>query len=263
MLTLAFDTATPWGRFALAEDGQLLQYRPLNVMGSYADALLKVVQEMLVENDRTQDELAGIGVTAGPGSFTGLRIGVATAKGLAYGLDCKLVSVGTLEAMAAALLQDHPDVEFAVPTLDARRGGIFSGVFRRKGHWLEELAGPEALPADDWWQKILDVLPDCEAAVYGGDGTSLLLGQGDDLRCELARVGQPKLRHWTVAHPATARTLACAMYLAPDQLPSIHPFDLIPQYLRRSDAELNRSLDLTPSQPSDDVSEFSSRRPTS
>ncbi len=48
MLTLAFDTATPWGRFALAEDGNLLQYRPLNVMGSYADALLKVVQELLM-----------------------------------------------------------------------------------------------------------------------------------------------------------------------------------------------------------------------
>ncbi len=263
MLTLAFDTATPWGRFALAEDGLLLQYRPLNVMGSYADALLKVVQEMLAENGRNQADLDGIAVTVGPGSFTGLRIGVATAKGLAYGLNCKLVSVGTLEAMAAALLQDHPDVEFAVPTLDARRGGVFSGVYRRQGHWVEELAGPEALPADEWWQKILQVLPHCEAPVYGGDGTAILLGQGDDLRSELAGVGQPKLRPWSAAHPATARTLACAMGLAPEQLPPIHPFELIPEYLRRSDAELNRNLDLTPSRPSDEVSGYTSRRPSS
>ncbi len=263
MLTLAFDTATPWGRFALAEDGLLLQYRPLNVMGSYADALLKVVQEMLAENNRHQNELAGIGVTVGPGSFTGLRIGVATAKGLAYGLDCKLVAVGTLEAMAAALLEDHPDVEYAVPTLDARRGGVFSAVYRRQGHWLEEVARPEAMSADAWWQKILQILPDCEAPVYGGDGTGLVLGQGDDLRPELARVGQPKLRHWTAAHPATARTFACAMGLAPDQLSPVHPFELVPQYLRRSDAELNRNLDLTPREPSDEVTEYSSRRPPS
>jgi len=263
LLTLAFDTATPWGRFALAEDGLLLQYRPFNVMGSYADALLKVVQEMLAENNRTQDELAGIGVTVGPGSFTGLRIGVATAKGLAYGLDCKLVSVGTLEAMAAALLEDHPEVEYAVPTLDARRGGVFSAVYRRKGHWVEELAGPKAMPANDWWQKILQTVPDCEAPVYGGDGTALLLGQGDDLRPELSNVGLPKLRHWTAAHPATARTLVCAMGLAPEQLPGVHPFELVPQYLRQSDAELNKNLDLTPSQPSDEVTEFTSRRPSS
>jgi len=197
----------------------------------------------------------------GPGRFTGLRIGVATAKGLAYGLGCKLVAVGTLESMAAALLEDYPDAQYAVPVLDARRGGIFSGVFRRQGHWLEQIVGPEALPADQWWQKLLEVLPNCDAPIYGGDGTALLLGEGENLRPELASVGQPKLRHWTAAHPATARTLACAMGLAPEQLPSIHPFELVPRYLRRSDAELNRGLDLTPSEPSDEVTEFSSQKP--
>ena len=85
MLTLAFDTSTLWGRFALAENGKVLQYRPLNVSGSYADALLIVVQEMLTEAGRKQDELEAIAVTVGPGSFTGVRIGVATAKGLARG----------------------------------------------------------------------------------------------------------------------------------------------------------------------------------
>ncbi|PIE76280.1 tRNA (adenosine(37)-N6)-threonylcarbamoyltransferase complex dimerization subunit type 1 TsaB [bacterium DOLJORAL78_65_58] len=95
MLTLAFDTATPWGRFALAEDGALLQYRPLNVMGSYADALLTVVEEILERNQRDRADLEGIAVTSGPGSFTGLRIGVATAKGLAYGLGCRLTAVNS------------------------------------------------------------------------------------------------------------------------------------------------------------------------
>ncbi len=263
MLTLAFDTATPWGRFALAEDGQLLQYRPLNVMGSYADALLKIVQEILADSGRSKGELGGIGVTVGPGSFTGLRIGVATAKGLAYGLDVPLVGVSTLEAMAASLLEDHPSVEYAVPCLDARRQQVFSAVYKRKGQWVEKIADPEPMLADLWWEKILTLLPDPEVAVYGGDGTAVLLGQGDDLRPELAGTGKPRLRPWTAAHPPTARTLACAMGVASEQLPTTHPFLLVPQYLRASDAELNKNMDLTPRTPSDDVSIHSSRRPTS
>ncbi len=260
MLTLAFDTATPWGRFALAEDGKLLQYRPLNVMGSYADALLQVVQEILADNNRTQQDLDGIGITMGPGSFTGLRIGVASAKGLAYGLGCPLIAVSTMEAMAAALLEDHPDADYAVPCLDARRREVFCGIYKRKGYWLQELAAPQAFSGNDWWEKILNILPDCDAPVYGGDGTAILLGEGDSLRPELVSAGLPKLRHWTAAHPATARTLACAMFLAKDQLPEVHPFQLVPQYLRRSDAELNKNLDLTPRRPSDEVSEHQSRR---
>jgi tRNA threonylcarbamoyladenosine biosynthesis protein TsaB len=260
LLTLAFDTATPWGRFALADNGSLLQYRPLNVMGSYADALLVVVQEILAENGRTSQELKGIGVIVGPGSFTGLRIGVATAKGLAYGLGCPLVGVGTLEAMAAALLEENPGVDYAVPSLDARRQEVFSAIYKRKGSWVEEVAGPEALPADEWWQKILGLLPNPEVPAYGGDGTPILLGQGESLRPELAGTGEPQLRHWSAAHPPTARTLACAMGLVPDQLPATHAFQLVPQYLRRSDAELNRGLDLTPDKPTDEVSSHSSRR---
>jgi tRNA threonylcarbamoyladenosine biosynthesis protein TsaB len=263
LLTLAFDTATPWGRFALADEGRLLQYRPLNVMGSYADALLVVVQEILAENGRKTEELGGLGVTVGPGSFTGLRIGVATAKGLAYGLNIPLVGVGSLEAMAASLLEDHPGVDFAVPCLDARRREVFSAIYRRKGHWVEEIVPPRPLPADDWWNEILKTLPDPEVAVYGGDGTTILLGQGDDLRPELLGTGEPRTRPWTAAHPATARTLACAMGLAPEQLPATHPFLLVPDYLRRSDAELNKNLDLTPQTPSEDVSIHRSSRPSS
>lgn len=261
MLTLAFDTATPWGRFALAEDGRLLQYRPLNVMGSYADSLLLVIREILAENNRDATSLDGLGIVTGPGSFTGLRIGVATAKALAYGLDCFLVGVDSLAAMAAALLEDQPEVEFAVPALDARRGEIFSGLYRRRESWVEELVAPGALPPERWWQRVLSGLPDPELAVYGGDGTALLLGQGPDLRPELARTGVPHWRPWSAAHPPTARTLACAMGKSPQILPRVDPFALVPSYLRLSDAELNRNLDLTPRRPSTEIDTHTSGAP--
>ncbi|MEN8005981.1 MAG: tRNA (adenosine(37)-N6)-threonylcarbamoyltransferase complex dimerization subunit type 1 TsaB [Candidatus Krumholzibacteriota bacterium] len=260
MLSLAIDTSTKWGRFALAQDGNILEYRPLNVSGSYADALLPVIEDMLAEAGRAKNELDRVGVTVGPGSFTGVRIGVATAKGLAWGLGCELVGVTSLAAMAAALLDEFPEAGFAVPVLDARRGEIFSGVFVREGTWVRPVAEPAALRPDQWWARVLETVDDPEQPVYGGDGTGLLLGQGKELRPELASKGRPVLRRWSSAHPATARALALAMNAG--GLPQVHPFTLVPEYMRVSDAEVKRKLDLTPAKPGGDVSSHRSERPT-
>ncbi len=259
MLSLAFDTATKQGRFALAEDSEVLAYRPLNVSGSYADALLPVIQEMLAGCERRQEDLDQIGVTVGPGSFTGVRIGVATAKGLAWGLGCGLVGVTSLAAMAAALLAGYPDAGFAVPTLDARRGEIFCGVYRRAGAWVEPVVEPAVMAPDRWWPLICAAVPDVNAPLYGGEGTTLLLGQGATLRPELLGGGEPVLRRWTAQHPATAPALAVA--LNSGELPAVHPFALVPEYMRVSDAEVKRRLDLTPSTPGADISRHQTRRP--
>ncbi len=253
MLSLALDTATTWGRFALAENGRLLEYRPLNVSGSYADALLPMIQEILASAGRAKEELGSVGVTCGPGSFTGVRIGVATAKGLAWALGCDLVSVTTLEAMAGAMLAEYPEANLAVPVLDARRRQVFAAVFERNQGWVRPLAEPTVDTPDRWWARIREMLDDVEAPVYAGDGTNLLLGQGDDLRPELLGRGQPVLRRWSSAHPATASALAVAMGSTEADLPRIHPFSLVPQYLRVSDAEVNRRVDLTPNSPGKEI----------
>lgn len=259
MLSLAFDTSTKWGRFALALDGDILEYRPLNVSGSYADALLPVIEDMLTRTGHTKNELARVGVTIGPGSFTGVRIGVATAKGLAWGLGCELVGVTSLAAMAGALLDENPEADFAVPVLDARRGEVFSGIFVRDGSWVKPVSEPAALGPDQWWGRIMETVRDPELPVYGGDGTTLLLGQGSGLRPELAGRGQPVLRRWSSAHPPTARALALAMNTG--DLPKVHPFTLVPQYMRVSDAEVKRKLDLTPKTPGSEVSSHRTERP--
>jgi len=259
MLNLAFDTSTKQGRFALAEGDQLLVYRPLNVGGSYADALLPVIEEMLAEVGREKKDLTAIGVTVGPGSFTGVRIGVATAKGLAWGLGCRLVGVTSIEAMAGALLAEHPAAKFAVPVLDARRGEIFAGIFQRSGGWVEAVVPTAVMTPDDWWQQITASVDDPNTPVYGGDGTGLLLGQAESLRPELQNATLPILRRWSTNHPATAPALAIAMGVA--NLPETHPFALLPTYMRVSDAEVKRRLDLTPSEPSEDISSHRSQRP--
>ncbi len=248
MLNLALDTATAWGRFALAADEQLLGYLPVNVTGSYADALLPVIERLLRESGHDLAEVGAVGVTRGPGSFTGVRIGVATAKGLAYGLGARLVAVSTLEAMAAAVLAEQPERELVVPVLDARRGEVFAGLYRRAGAWVDALAAPAAAAPDAWWARLREELNDLEVPIWCGCGVPLLLGQGAHLRAELQARGEPIPRHWIYAHPATARVLALAL-ADPQLLPATHPFALTPLYLRVSDAEIKRGLDLTPSGP--------------
>jgi tRNA threonylcarbamoyladenosine biosynthesis protein TsaB len=254
VLTLAFDTATPHGRFAVAEGDRILASVPHNVQGSYADALLTVVDQTLAAADRRLDQVTLVATTAGPGSFTGVRIGVATAKALAWALGAELAAVSTLAAMAAALLADTPDRDLAVPVLDARRGEVFAGLYRRQGAWVQELVAPACLPPDRWWRLLCDRLDDLDAPAFGGDGVALLVGQGRDLRPELAARGLPAPRSWSAAHPATAPALAVALADATARrAATISPFALVPQYLRGSDAEVKRRLDATPAEPAANV----------
>jgi tRNA threonylcarbamoyladenosine biosynthesis protein TsaB len=254
VLILALDTATRWGRYAVVADGELLAYVPHNVMGNHADAVLPVVDAALAAAGRRLGDVDLVGVTDGPGSFTGVRIGVATAKALAYALDAELAAVPTLAAMAADLLRSHPDRTLAVPVLDARRGEGFVGVYRREGAWVAAVREPFCLAPEAAWQAVLAATTSPADPVYGGDGAAILVGEGEGLRPELRGGGEPVARPWSSAHPATARALALALADADMRAGAlVHPFALTPRYLRVSDAETARALDLTPLQPSDDI----------
>lgn len=249
MLTLAFDTATRCGRFALAEAGALLRDQPHNVGGNFADALMPVVQEICAATGRRLDQVAAVAVARGPGSFTGVRIAVATAKALAWALAARLIAVPTTAAMAAALLDDHTDAELAVPALDARRGEIYAALYRRRAGWVEELIEPAPAAPDTWWSRLQGALEDIEAPVFGGDGVAALVAPGGRLRGELSARGRPVHRRWSSAHPATARSLAVAASRGEPALTETVPFALRPLYLRTSDAEVKLRVDLTPIRP--------------
>jgi tRNA threonylcarbamoyladenosine biosynthesis protein TsaB len=261
VLCLAFDTCTTQGRFALARAGEILAYQPFNISGNYADALLPVMDDLLAAADCRLEEIDVLALATGPGSFTGLRIGVATAKGIAYALGSRLLGVSSLEAMAAAMLQDHREREWAVPVLDARRGELFAGLYRRRGEWVEAVEAPAARAADAWWRRLVAALSDPELPAYGGNGSALLLNDGEALRPELQSCGEPVLRAWNADHPATARALAWAGSLEMLQDAVVSPFALRPLYLRASDAEVKRGLDLTPEVSDGGAVPLEDRRP--
>ena len=116
MLTLAFDTATSVAAAALVRDGEVLGERASRAVRVLADA-----DDLLREAGKDRSELGGIVVGVGPGSFTGLRLGVAAARGLAFALDLPVAGVSTLDALAAG-------APGALPIIDAGRREVFTRV---------------------------------------------------------------------------------------------------------------------------------------
>ncbi len=146
MLILALDTATDRGSLALmAADRLLLEYS-LESPGAYLTSLLPGVEALLQASGRRLEEVGAIAVSQGPGNFTGLRLGLATAKGLAWALTCPLVPVPTLEVLAAQCPYQPDPIAVLI---DAKRQEVFFGLFRCRKERPEPLTDPLRLPVSD------------------------------------------------------------------------------------------------------------------
>jgi tRNA threonylcarbamoyladenosine biosynthesis protein TsaB len=144
MLILALDTATEQGSLALAADGQVLMEYSLESHGAYLTRLLPGIDALFKKTGHGLTELAAVAASTGPGNFTGLRIGLATAKALAWSLACPLVAVPTMEALAAQFPY-HPHPIGVV--MDAKRGEVFWGLYRCPEDQPHTITAPVRLPA--------------------------------------------------------------------------------------------------------------------
>lgn len=137
MILLLLETATPVCSVVLWRDGQVVAQRNSNEANAHSSKLSPFINEVLAEADIKADSLSAVVVSSGPGSYTGLRIGVSTAKGLCYGLSIPLLSVPTLQGMAALYFEQHPDYEgWVCPMIDARRMECYAAIYDRN---LEEV----------------------------------------------------------------------------------------------------------------------------
>tara|TARA_R110001606_G_scaffold121144_3_gene253141 strand:- start:3856 stop:4536 length:681 start_codon:yes stop_codon:yes gene_type:complete len=126
---LNLETSSTNCSVCLAKDGVILAMKELNSENySHAEKLHVFIEEVMNEAALKMQDLEAIGVSKGPGSYTGLRIGVSTAKGLCYALDVPLFSVSTLKSMASQLKSVDEDA-LVIPVLDARRMEVYSAVF--------------------------------------------------------------------------------------------------------------------------------------
>ena len=138
-LILSLDTSTQNCSVALHENGQLITQELVSEEGSHSKALTLLIEKVMKTAGRTLSELSAVAVSNGPGSYTGLRIGLATAKGICFALDKPLICLPTLQVLASAV--DAPAGSLLLPMLDARRMEVYAAVYSSA---LEELSPQEA-----------------------------------------------------------------------------------------------------------------------
>ena len=183
-LILCIETGTDICSVGIAENGELVSLRESDEGRDHARKVGVFVDEILKENRLDPDDLDAVAVGKGPGSYTGLRIGVSFAKGLCYGLRKPLVAVGSLDALCEVAREDYEagilaveDWERAVlcPMVDARRMEVYTQLFDAQGQPLTEVSaevvGPESFAAfrgqgrpfvifGSGARKCADILPD-------------------------------------------------------------------------------------------------------
>lgn len=136
MTTLLIDTSNQPLAVALVKEGNVLINYQSNIKKNHSLQLMPVIESLMDEAQLTPQSLSDIVVANGPGSYTGLRIGITTAKTMAYTLDIPLYEVSSLKALAATYNNEN---DLIVPLFDARRDHVFAGVYQYKDDKLETI----------------------------------------------------------------------------------------------------------------------------
>ncbi len=166
MKILGIDTSTPIGSVALIEAEHIVAEHTLNIVQAHASRLMPAIDSVLKWGEVTPKDLDGCAVGIGPGSFTGVRIGVATAKSLCYAVDIPIIGISTLAAIAYNLRWTDG---FVCPILDARRREIYGSIFHGGAEW-QRLTDDLCMPIDAFLDELNTHLSHDSVVTFVGDG---------------------------------------------------------------------------------------------
>lgn len=229
MLILALDSTAQVGSVALCEDEILLGGCTLNTGHTHSETLLPTVEFLLKSCGKTVDDVDLFACTAGPGSFTGVRIGAATLKGLAFGKGKPCVGVSTPEALAydAGILNG-----VICPAMNARRQQVYNALFLAKDGKLTRLCEDRALAIADLWPELLALAAD-HPVYFVGDGAELVM----DFPTEPSPLDERFILLSRRLHPETGYAAAQVALAACREGKTVTDGELTPVYLRLSQAE--------------------------
>lgn len=225
MYVLGIESATPVAAVAVAGDWVILAERMVFNKRTHSVNLLPMIKSALEESGVGKRGLSGIAVSGGPGSFTGLRIGMSTAKSLAQALDLPVAGISTLASLAYPLAGHGC---FICPVLNARKNEVYTAVYDNKDV-LSCLAGPMAVHPD----KLVEILLKLNGPViFAGDGVSQY--------ADVFKAGLGKLAGFAPAMSNFPRGAAVAELglAAFKEGRGVAPADLCPEYIRPSEAEI-------------------------
>lgn len=166
-LILNIDTATPLASVCLAQDGSSLEFVSNTEQPDHASWLHPAIAGCLERSGIAITTLQAVAVSIGPGSYTGLRVGLSAAKGICYAQQIPLITIGTLDMMAHAAM-DSATTDLICPLIDARRMEVFTAVYNKQ---LGKIFPPQAMVIDE--KSFKDLLANYKILFFG-DGSSKL-----------------------------------------------------------------------------------------
>ena len=228
MKFLAIDSSGLVASVALLEEDTIVGQYTINSKQTHSQTLLPMIDHMLTMAGRDISEMDYIAVAAGPGSFTGLRIGAATAKGLAAAVNIPIVGVSTLEALAYHLSET---TDIICPIMDARRSQVYTAVYSCEHGNLQVIEQPKARPVTE----VIDLLNKLgKPVVFVGDAICVYDQVIQDKISVPCRYANAKDR----LQSADCVALLGARYAAENK--AIKAAEFAPEYLRLSQAERDK-----------------------
>ena len=224
MLILAFETSAKAASVALMDENKLLGEAYQNTGLTHSQTLMVMAEDVLKQCGKTANDVTAVAVAEGPGSFTGVRIGVAAAKGFAWGREIPCFGISTLEAMAESLGVYEG---YVCPVMDARRSQVYNALFYVNRGVVERHREDRAISLAELGEELEHL-----------DGPIFLVGDGSDLTYKTLgdKIDELILPPEHRKHQrATGVCLLAARQAAAGEAPSGGA--LIPNYLRLSQAE--------------------------
>ncbi len=138
-LILLIETSTQICSVAIAKNKKIIAKREIDIPNAHSSKLSLLIEEVIKDAEITYKELSAIAVSKGPGSYTGLRIGVSSAKGFAYALDIPLIGIETLRILYKGVERKYPNSN-TVAMIDARRMEVYSSIYDEKGNVIKDIS---------------------------------------------------------------------------------------------------------------------------
>lgn len=227
MRILSLEASANTVSVAVVESDKLIGEYTINHKKTHSQTLMPMIEELLKNCEIDAESIDLVAVSKGPGSFTGLRIGVETAKALAHGLKKPIAGVDTTYAMAHNLLAADPN-KLIVPIMDARRNQVYTGIYKTSGTEIETVFETAAMGIDELATKIKETNKN---AIFLGDGVAVHSGFLKETLGSLAEF----------APINNSMQRASSVALAAKDAYKNKEFDtylsLVPEYLRKSQAE--------------------------
>ena len=229
MKLLALDTSAKAASVCLAQEDKIIGEFMINTAVTHSQTLMPMVEQLCQNTATPLDAVEAIAVNAGPGSFTGVRIGVAAAKGLAFTRSLPCVAVSTLESMAYNYLGADCLV---CAVMDARCSQVYNALFRVTGDRVERLCDDRALALSDLQTELAQL-----------DEKILLVGDGAEISFQFLSNSLPNVFSAPMNHRVqTAASVALAAFSQIKQGNTLTPAALMPVYLRLPQAQRELNL---------------------